>query len=116
MRQAALAIDYLVWMPLATAISLFLTILGYGLAVSVIEPFPREAAIMLTSVLLVAWPSWILLLAWNVGNETRSPVRIVAGVAFTVPSTVVLAVVLNLVNACNVDSGFPLGGEGCPFS
>ena len=111
MRQAALAIDYLVWMPLATAVSLFVTIFVYGLAVSVIEPFPRDAAIVLTSVLLVAWPAWILLLARNIGNGAPSSVRLLAGVAFAVPTTAVLAVVLNLINACKTGEGFPLGGS-----
>jgi hypothetical protein len=111
MRQAALAIDYLVWMPLATAVSLFVTMFAYGFLVTVIDPFTRGAAIVLTSALLVAWPVWIVVLAWNLGNGVTRPLRLVAGLAFAVPTTVVLAVFLNFVNACNTGEGFPLGGS-----
>jgi hypothetical protein len=116
MRQLAMVIDYLIWMPLATGVSLFATILGYGLAVSLIEPFPRAAAILLTTVLLISWPVCIFLLARNMGNEAPSPVPVLAGVAFAVPTTALLAVVFNLLNACNAGVGFPLSGGECPFS
>lgn len=115
MRPIALAMDYLVWMPLATGVSLFVVIVGYGLSVSIIEPFPHDAAVMLTGLLLVAWPVWVLRLAWNVGNEAPPPVQLLVGVAFAVPTTVLLVVVLNVVNACNAGGGFPLGGDMCPF-
>lgn len=116
MRQLALAIDYLVWMPLAVVVSLFVAVFGYGFAVNVVEPFPREAAIMLTTLLLIAWPAWVLRLAWGVGNEAPPAVRIAIGLAFAVPTTVLLVFVLNAINGCNAGGGFPLGGEECPFS
>lgn len=116
MRQIALVIDYLVWMPLATGVSLFVMIFAYGFAVEVIEPFPHDAAVMLTSLLLVGWPIWILRLAWNIGNETAPAVRLLAGAIFAVPTTLLLALVLNLVNACNAGGGFPFGGDSCPIS
>ena len=116
MRQLAMVIDYLVWMPLATGISLFATIFCYGLAVGLIEPFPRAAAIMLTSVLLVFWPVCIFRLARNMGNDAPSPLPVVAGVVFAVPTTALLAAVLNVINACNAGVGFPLSSGDCPFN
>jgi hypothetical protein len=111
-RQIASAIDYLVWMPLALGVSLFVTLLAYGFLITLFEPFPKGAAHLLTSALLVAWPVWVLMVAWNTGNEASTQTRVIVGVAFAVPTMIVLVVALNLINGCSTGQGFPLGGSG----
>jgi hypothetical protein len=103
--------DYLVWMPVATVVSLFVVLFAYGLFASALAPFPKHGSRVLTGLLLAAWPAWVVLLAWNAGNDTSPRVKVLAGLAFAIPTIAVLALVLNFINGCAGDV-FPLGGSG----